>query len=155
MNRAIFAIVTLIGIGMGCGPMNQEKKTDSSNPVIGIQDSTSQSKISSKNNTFLVYTSLQSSNGSATTSAEVGDNVYLIRCVHADNLSGVSEQMKIDVTYEMPEMPDMGTDTAAAIRQSDGTYLVSLFFGMSGLWHMTVKLQDGSSQDEYVFETKI
>jgi len=155
-----FRIILILGfiIGgaasfTGCGPVNGEKKisASSSGPSPSLRTVSS-----SKNEAFLVYSTLQTASGQGTAAVpQVGDNVFLLRCVHARDLRGVSEQAKVTVTYWMPDMPAMGKSEATATRQAEGTYAVTLFFSMAGKWQMIVSLQDGDSKDEYVFETTI
>lgn len=154
LPRTALILVSLsAAVVSSCGPVNREKKSDSTG---GLPSASFGSVNSSKNNAYLVYSTLQASATPGATGdvPQVGDNAFLIRCVHATDLRGPSDQAKVSVTYWMPDMPAMGKSEAAATRQADGTYAVTLFFSMAGKWQMTVNLQDGSDQDEYVFETK-
>lgn len=141
-----FALITLFS---ACGPMNTEKKTDA-----GPANSEQSLKgiASTQNNVFYVHMTQQGASTAA--SPDVGDNAYLVRIVHASDLSGLSDQAKVTISYWMPDMPAMGKSDATATRQADGSYAVTLFFSMAGRWQITVTMQDGSTQDNYVFETK-
>ncbi len=152
-SRAIVIVPLAAILLSACGPMNGERKAG---PATGTSGSSLNSVNISKNRAFFVYSTLQSSTGpSASDAPQVGNNVFLLRCVHATDLRSPSEQATLRVTYWMPDHPAMGTSDAVASRQTDGTYRVTLFFSMPGRWQMTVGLTDGSTQDEYVFEATL
>ncbi len=130
-----------------CGPMNTEKKTDSN---VENSGKTLKGIASSQNNTFYLHAALQ---GVAT--PEVGDNIYSIRAVHAGDLSSLSNQAKVSASYWMPDMPAMGKSDAVAAREADGSFAITLFYSMAGRWEVTVTVQDGDKQDNYVFETTL
>ena len=142
-----FMLITLL---TACGPMNSEKATNADFPHT---EKISKNAMSTQNNLFLVHMIPQGQNSTA--GLEVGDNNYLIHGVRADNLSSLSDQAKITISYWMPDMPTMGKSDAVAIRQNDGSYEVTLFYSMTGKWEITVTIQDGSKQDNYVFETNL
>ena len=149
---AVICVPLIIGFAglSACGPMNTKKEDTQG------QTATLKGVNASKNGSFLVYSGVQPAAGPAKTgSPQVGDNVFVFRSVRASDLTALSDQAKITVTYWMPDMPDMGKEDAAGARQPDGTFQAALFFGMAGRWEMTVKLEDGALRDEYVFEAKI
>lgn len=133
-----------------CGPMNKEKPAAS-----GGNDQATPQALKGVNATskslFYIHTAPQKKDAPL----EVGDNVYALRVVNADDLSGISDKSKLTISYWMPEMPAMGKTDAEATRQEDGTYNVTLFFSMAGKWQMTLTIQDESKKDDYVFETKL
>lgn len=142
-----------------CGPMNGDKKSDSGTGVgeasqraagIGATQLSRASK-------FYVYAGLSggSSGVSTASRAQLGDNAYTFRFAHAQDLSPPSSDATVNVSYFMPSMPSMGTSDAAATRQPDGSFAATLFFSMAGKWQVMVKFQDGSAQDEYVFEASL
>ena len=143
-------IVLILMFLSACGPMNKEKPAAS-----GGNDQVTPQALkgvnATTNNLFLVYTAPQKKDAPA----EVGDNIYNLRVLHANDLSGVTDKSKLTVSYWMPEMPAMGKADAEATRQEDGTYNVTLFFSMAGKWQMTLTIQDESKKDDYVFETKL
>ncbi|MBI2608768.1 MAG: FixH family protein [Deltaproteobacteria bacterium] len=100
----------------------------------------------SKNAQFYIYNSLFHSK------PILGDNEITMRFVYANTLVSLSDKAKITVIYSMPEMPQMGEEKENATLQSDGTFLTTLFFSMAGRWHIILKIEDDSVQDEYAFE---
>lgn len=149
---AVFASIAILA---SCGPVNTEPKpsnlNDSSGPV-----ASGATKIS-KGSHFYVYTARKGSGNllSNSSDGEVGDNEYVVRFAHCEDLQFPSNDATINVTYWMPDMPDMGKSEAAGIRQPDGSFLITLFYSMPGRWEITLKIKNGSMQDEHVFETKI
>ncbi len=105
-----------------------------------------ESKNLSKNAQFYIYTSLSHSQ------PVLGDNEVTMRFVYANTLLSLSNKAKTTVVYSMPEMPQMGEVEENATLQPDGTFLATLFFSMAGRWHIVLKIEDGSVQDEYAFE---
>ena len=142
-----FMLITLL---TACGPMNTERISDAE---LGHTEKISKNVMSTQNNIFLVYMTPQGQGTSA--GLEVGDNTYAIHGVRAADLSSLSDQAKITISYWMPDMPTMGKSDATAIRQNDGSYDVTLFYSMAGKWEITITIQDGTKQDNYVFETNL
>jgi hypothetical protein len=110
----------------------------------------------SQNNRFYIHLSFQRSENPERASApDVGENTYLIRFVHSDDLRTLAADARLSVTYGMPEMPEMGESAGEVTRKSDGSFEVRLFFSMPGRWSVNFKIEDGSVEDHYAFETKI
>ncbi len=129
----------------GCGPMNTQPKS------IGAQSNqTAEASKLSKNSLFYAY--LSQTNGN---SAALGDNEYSTRLVYSKNLSNLSQNAKVTFSYSMPAMPDMGKSEAQGIRQSDGSYIATLFYSMSGRWEVILKIEDNEIQDEYQFDVAL
>lgn len=161
-NKASFVrILAILGAALlvsSCGPMNGQKKSgggtagDSvSNPAAG----TGATRLSTESR-FYVYAGLSGSNSDAAAAAPaLGDNTYVMRIAHSNDLHPPSNDAVVRVTYGMPDMPAMGTSEALAARQSDGSFSATLFYSMAGRWRVTVSLRDADSQDEYVFETTL
>jgi hypothetical protein len=156
-NFTALALVFAIAL-TDCGPVNSEQKTSNPNNLL-LPVSAGATQVSQKKYFYVYVTRKNSENRTPNSSSrsskiEVGDNEYLIRFAHCEDLQAPSNNATIDVTYWMPDMPDMGKSEVASIQQSDGSFLVTLFFSMPGRWEMTLKIKNGSIQDAYVFETK-
>ncbi len=150
-NKTVILALFLFLI-WGCGPMNSKPQTNlDSSGLPSAPLSTGSTRIS-KNNHFYVYAALSSSGAS---SLDVGENTYLIRFAHCEDLQNPSSQAMLSVTYGMPEMPEMPYEEVIATRQENGSYAAILFFSMTGRWEVTLKIQDGSTRDEYAFEVKL
>lgn len=150
-------VILAVALAMAsCGPMNGQKKSgdatagdSASNPAAA----TGATRLSTESR-FYVYAALSSATGAATPATPaLGDNTYVVRIAHSSDLHPLSNDAVVRLTYEMPDMPAMGTSEATVARQPDGSFSATLFYSMSGRWRVTVKLQDAGSQDEYVFET--
>ncbi len=154
-TRTLFSAVFL-GLLLGCGPMNSPKKinSDDQNKKKSSPTASGATRVS-KNNQFYVYATPvnpSASNIPSSTRLEIGENTYLFRFSHCEDLKNPSDQATLKITYWMPEMPDMGKSDGVAVRQTDGSYTSTLFFGMPGHWEITLKMQDGNIQDDYVFD---
>ncbi len=146
-----FILISAILTVGSCGPMNKVGES-SEKRVVGTVGSSS----SSKNNLFYVFTSPIDPSSLAYTSPKRGDNLYLIRFVHAPDLHTPSSNAQVShITYWMPAMPEMGKEETQGVRQEDGSFRATLFFSMRGRWEVTLKIKDGEIEDEYVFETEI
>jgi len=139
-KTVLISLIFISGVLISsCGPMNKLPSSDEK-PVLGSIGATT-----SKNNLFSVLTK----NSAA---LDMGDNTFFIRCFRTSDLTSVSSDSKINVSYWMPSMPEMGKDEVEATLLPDGRFQATLFFSMAGTWEITLKITEGSLQDEYVFE---
>lgn len=138
-----FIFESILSVIISCGPMNKKPENLSRSPSsFGTGESTNLSK----NAKFYIYTSL------STSMPLLGDNFVKIRSVYANTLESLSDKASITVIYRMPEMPQMGDSEEKTTLQSDGSFLTTLFLSMAGRWQIILKIEDGSLQDEYIFE---
>ena len=142
-------LILLLGAVVSCGPMNTPPK-DGSNP--GVNNITADGNLkSTKAGGFYPLIGL----AGGTQRPILGENKYSLRFVCAQDLHQPSTDTKVTFSYWMPEMPSMGKFTETATLQPDGSYLTTLFFSMAGKWEITVRIEEKSGTDEYVFNASI
>ncbi len=146
-----FWTIFLIGL-VGCGPMNGTPPQNSSTRNAPSSGNTVSQ--SSKESHFLVFISNKIQNSFIVPQTQLGDNEYVLRIAHAD-LRPLSPEAQVTLTYEMPDMPQMGQETVSATHESDGTFKATLFFSMSGLWEISLKIKDQWIEDTYVFTESV
>ncbi len=139
-----FMLGLLLGIS-SCGPMN-DPPTANPNDVSRLLSENSPAQISQKNQ-FLIFVSGPSKK-------QLRDNPYFIRLVYAD-LRSLSSEAKLTIHYWMPDMLGMGKSQAVASRKADGSFTSTLSFSMEGIWEISIHIQDGSIEDEYIFQESI
>lgn len=138
-----YLIISVTVWVMACGPMNRPPNTGSMGPSLN----SSQGVQLSKNQTFYVFVS-------SVGSLAIGENQYLIRFVYSD-LRPPSSLAKIKIAYWMPDMPEMGRVEEMALVQPDGSYRAVVSYAMPGRWEIELKLEDGTFQDELVFNVQV
>lgn len=138
-----YLIISIAIWVMACGPMNRLPSTASMEPSLN----SSQGVQPSKNQAFYVFVS-------SVGSLALGENQYFIRFVHRD-LRPPSSLAKIKITYWMSDMPEMGKVEDMALVQPDGSYMAVVSYAMPGRWEVELKLEDGTLQDEFVFNVQV
>lgn len=154
MNLRTSAALALLLSLLSCGPMNERPNAAASSdaPAAGALGNT----ILSKEKKFYVYIGdATTSSGAFSSQPELGENSYTVRFVHTEHLIFPSLDAKVTATYEMPTMPEMGSETAIGIRQSDGSFTLNLFYSMPGKWQITTRFEDGGIADEHSFEISL
>lgn len=144
------ALLAVLFSLLSCGPMNERPAADFSNgPSAGALGDTTLSK----ENKFYIYIGgSTNASGALSRQPELGENTYTVRFVHTDHLVFPGLDARVTAAYEMPTMPDMGSETAIGIRRSDGSFILNLFYSMPGTWKVTIRFEDGEIADEHTFE---
>ena len=148
-SAAVIAVASLLLFA--CGPMNGPPPVTSSQ----LSEIKSAGKTAvSKENHYYVFTSAATMQASTELHSQggAGEYTYVVRFVHTADLHLPSANAKVTAEYYMPSMPEMGTETEAASRQSDGAFSVKLIIPHGGLWEIKLTLEDGDIRDEYVFQ---
>jgi hypothetical protein len=158
MNRTtVITICLLVMIATSCGPMNKHVSSgpDGSDSIQNSPTTPGTEKVApegttaSKNSCFFVQ--VNTSPGSVA----LGDNTFKIRIFSATDQQIVSNSARVNLTYNMPAMPEMGASSETPQRQSDGDYQVTLFFSMPGEWEVTLNIEDSGVSDAYVLRLSI
>ena len=142
-------LITLFAFSLisACGPMNKKLPASENGPQASM--GTFGDPGVSKNKTYYMRPQLATASN---TGAVLGDNTFIIEIAATQGLKTPSNEATVTITYEMPAMPEMGSSSEIAARQPDGTYTVTAFLSMAGKWLVTVKITDGTTQDDYVFQ---
>lgn len=158
LHSTLFIILSLfISMGgmWGCGPMNGTPPADTNTTRAIPSENNMNGPTSwqpSKNNQFLIFISNMTVGSSASPESSLGDNLYVIHCTQTDlNLSHLSSDAELSISYEMPDMPQMGKETVVASHNPDGTFSASLFYSMSGVWKISLTIKNQLIKDTYVF----
>ena len=130
----IVASAFLSFLFFGCGPVNS--KPESTNNTSNNSSKGTELPVSdsgdvrfTKNRAFYIFVAPKAGKNSK---KEMGDNDYIFRIAQAKDLASLSSDASVTISYWMPEMPAMGKSDATATRQSDGSFLATLFISMQG-----------------------
>lgn len=144
MFKQIQCLIVFIMVWFtACGPINHPPPSQSIESSLGLSDTIRLSK----NHIFYVFVS-------SVSSLAVGENQYLMRFSHRD-LRPSSSLAKVKVIYWMPDMLEMGKTEEMALLQPDGSYMAVISYVMPGRWEVVLKLEDGTLQDELVFNVQV
>lgn len=149
-------LISLMGLqillGIGCGPVNRHPVTPveaggvakAGATTTGIRELTY-----SDNQLFAVSVELQPAlsaspgdDSSQAAAPVIGKNQYLIHFVHADDLSAPSADahLSADYVHEHAKIPK--TFDGEVERQTDGGYLLTVYFMKKGTWKIRLHMKD-------------
>ena len=129
-----------------CGPVNTKPETSPALAQSMNNSNPTEGGLISNKKSFLIAAVLKSPNG-IHGKAQLGDNQYVLRFVRASDLSPVSRQAKLQVTYEHLHSKVQKSYAANTEEQPDGTFVVTLHTKRHGAWilHLTLSDVDGDN----------
>jgi hypothetical protein len=155
MKLAAYGLVVLTLIS--CGPMNSGPA--SSKPTALTADVDAVASGTHGDFVFVVkpqastqtsgQTSGQTSNDSSGKPV-IGKNEYVIRLVHASDLSPVSKETQVSISYTHlhEKIPAPTPFTATVVPQADGSYLATVYFQKSGTWNLDIQASEPENSSD-------
>jgi hypothetical protein len=158
----VLARITIAGLCLGvlsCGPMNQgvsataahssscsnEQQSDGTSEGIGF----------SKSHEFIIINRLKTSSDDIHEKAQFGNNVYQFRIFHASDMTPITTEATVSVSYTSSRGSTPANGNTDAERQSDGSYQATLEFTKMGAWQVQINVKEGSLDDAHAFSVSI
>jgi len=147
------AYATVIFALSACGPMNPKPGTaESSSSKTALSAGVQGEAIANGTSDKFVFSVKPEAEAAKPIT---GQNQYVIRLVHASDLSPISKETQVSIDYSHSHAKIPATFNAAISQQEDGSYLATVYFEKPGTWKLNIHVTEpgtGSAaqlQDEY------